>query len=149
MKVEPIYLDVCALSRPFDDQSFVRVRLETEAVNLILSNVVRGRYGLAYSPVHEKEIEAISDPVERAELKGLLRQHGHPVLVDLDATRARAEGLVSLGFGIADAAHIAFAEADGAKFVSCDDKLVKKCLRHSIAVWAGDPVRFCVEEGLK
>lgn len=33
-----IYIDVCALSRPFDDQSFLRIRLETEALNLILSN---------------------------------------------------------------------------------------------------------------
>ena len=33
---KPIYLDVCVLSRPFDDQSFLRIRLETEAVNLML-----------------------------------------------------------------------------------------------------------------
>ena len=31
-----IYMDVCALSRPFDDQRYPRIRLETEAVNLIL-----------------------------------------------------------------------------------------------------------------
>jgi predicted nucleic acid-binding protein len=149
MRSERIYLDVCALSRPFDDQSFVRVRLETEAVNLILSHVVRDTLKLVFSPVHEKEIEAISDPVERVELKVLLRLHGHPISVDLKTVRARAEELVSLGFGIADAAHVAFAEGDGASFVSCDEKLIKKCLRNEIAIWSGDPVRFCVEEGLK
>ncbi|GFP31652.1 hypothetical protein HKBW3S34_02573, partial [Candidatus Hakubella thermalkaliphila] len=46
MKVRPIYIDVCALSRPFDDQSFLRIRLETEALNLILLNVREGRYTL-------------------------------------------------------------------------------------------------------
>jgi len=30
-----IYPDVCALCRPFDDQSYLRIRMETEAVNLI------------------------------------------------------------------------------------------------------------------
>jgi len=35
MREMPVYLDVCALSRPFDDQAFLRIRLETEAVNLI------------------------------------------------------------------------------------------------------------------
>ncbi len=34
-----IYLDVCALNRPLDDQSQMRIRLETDAVLLILSHV--------------------------------------------------------------------------------------------------------------
>jgi hypothetical protein len=42
MKGALVYLDVYALSRPFDDQSFLRIRLETEAVNLILSRVHKG-----------------------------------------------------------------------------------------------------------
>jgi len=29
-------MDVCALSRPFDEPDYLRIRLETEAVNLIL-----------------------------------------------------------------------------------------------------------------
>lgn len=37
-----LYLDVCALSRPFDEQDYLRIRLETEAVNLILSNIRKG-----------------------------------------------------------------------------------------------------------
>ena len=34
-----VYLDVCALCRPFDDQQQVRIRLETSAVELILAHV--------------------------------------------------------------------------------------------------------------
>jgi len=59
MKPKPIYIDVCALSRPFDNQEFMRIRLETEAVNLILSNVKAGNYKLLVSTVHIKEIDAI------------------------------------------------------------------------------------------
>jgi hypothetical protein len=32
-RIKTIYLDVCALSRPFDEQGYLRIRLETEAVN--------------------------------------------------------------------------------------------------------------------
>ncbi len=101
------------------------------------------------SPVHVKEIEAIPDILERIELQTILEKLGKPIKVDMLKTRARAEKLVNLGFGVADAAYIAFAEGAEASFVSCDDKLVKKCLRHMVRVWCGNPVVFCEEEGLK
>ena len=34
-----IYLDVCCLNRPFDNQAQDRIRLETEAVVLILDRI--------------------------------------------------------------------------------------------------------------
>jgi hypothetical protein len=37
-----IYLDVCVLCRPFDNQQYLRIRMETESVNLILANVKKG-----------------------------------------------------------------------------------------------------------
>lgn len=39
-----IYLDICALCRPYDVQTFLRIRMEPDAVNLILANVIRKRY---------------------------------------------------------------------------------------------------------
>ena len=33
-----IYLDACCLNRPFDDQRQPRIRLEAEAISLILQN---------------------------------------------------------------------------------------------------------------
>ncbi|MCD6129970.1 MAG: hypothetical protein J7J10_03345 [Deltaproteobacteria bacterium] len=144
-----IYLDVCALCRPFDDQSFLRIRVETEAINLIFSEVKEGFYQIIKSPVHIKEIEAIRDEVERIQLMILLDKYGKDAGVNFSKTRKRAEGLVSLGFGIADAAHVAFAEMEKAEFISCDKKLVKKCVRHKIEVWCGNPLAFCEKEDLK
>jgi len=149
MKSTSIYLDVCAISRPFDEQSLLRVKLETEAVNLILFKVKESRYNLLVSPVHEKEIEAIPDPFERIELQMLLDSMGKRITVDLNKTHARAEYLVTLGFGIADAAHVAFAEQAKAPFISCDDRLVKKCLNFKIGTWCGNPVVFCEKERLR
>lgn len=146
---QPIYLDVCTLSRPFDEQHYLRIRLETEAFNLILSKVKRGDYKLLVSPVHIKEIEAIPDVFERIELKTILDTLGEPIKVNLNKTRKRAEELVKSGFGVADAAHVAFAEEAKARFISCDDALIKKCLNYNIKVWCGNPVAFCEKEGLR
>jgi hypothetical protein len=48
----------------------------------------------------------------------------------------------------ADAAHLAFAEAAQASFVSCDDRLLRLCQRIQPNVWYGTPIAFCAEEGL-
>lgn len=144
-----IYLDVCALSRPFDDQAFLRIRLETEAVNLILSRIKAGQYRLVVSPVHREEIKAIPDALERIELEARLVTLGQSIKANIPAVRKRAEKLIALNFGVADAAHIAFAEQCGAEFVSCDDALVKKCSKYKIGTWCGNPVVFCEKEGLR
>lgn len=148
-KNKSIYIDVCALSRLFDEQDYLRIRIETEAVNLILSKVKEGYYQLLISPVHIKEIEAIPDVLERAELQTILDELGVPVSKDISKTRNRAEELVTIGFGVADAAHIAFAEQAGALFITCDDKLIRKCANHKIRIWCDNPIAFCEKENLR
>lgn len=37
-----IYLDVCRLNRPFDDQTQERIHLEAEAILVILSRIEKG-----------------------------------------------------------------------------------------------------------
>lgn len=105
-----LYLDVCALCRPFDDQNQLRIRLETDAVFLILKRIETGLYRAVISPVHYKEVGAIWEASERLEMESLLRRLDELCQCDLTQTRHRAEALVDIGFGIADAAHIAFAE---------------------------------------
>jgi len=58
----------------------------------------------------------------------LLEELGTKADIDLVRARQRAESLANCGFGVADAAHVAFAEECGAKFITCDDRLIKKCL---------------------
>lgn len=106
----PIYLDVCVLSRPFDDQSYLRIRIETEATNLILSRVKNKEYELVVSPVHWEEIRAIPDIFERVDIEERLQALGTVSSVIKPSTKERAEELYRLKFGIADAAHVAFAE---------------------------------------
>ena len=70
-------------------------------------------------------------------------------MVNSSTVRERAEELYCLKLGVADAAHVAFAEQCGAEFISCDDSLIKKCLRHGIKTWCGNPVAFCEKEKLR
>lgn len=104
---------------------------------------------MTVSSVHTREIEAISDTVERMKLFSLLDHFGKIADVDIAETRHRADQLVTAGFGIADAAHVAFAEAAGPDFVTCDDRLLKRCLKTGLKVWCGDPLQYCLKEALK
>lgn len=146
---EKIYLDVCTLCRPFDDQSAMRIRLETDAYYLIIQAIHDGELQLVTSPVHQKEIEATNDPQERFEVLSLLDSHGSAVKATSSHVRARADELYNLGFGAADAAHVAFAEHGADYFVTCDDKLLKKCKRELPELRARNPVEFCLEKDLK
>ena len=144
-----IYLDVCALCRSYDDQTYPRIHIETTAVHLILKKVEDGRYGMVYSPVHKVEISSIKNDSEKIDLLLLLDSLGIQCDIDKKAARLRAEDLLRQGIGVADAAHVAFAEAAKADFISCDDKLIKKCSGMLIDVWTGNPAAFCYKEDLK
>lgn len=144
-----LYLDICTLCRPFDDQSQMRLRLETNAYYLILQALQDVRYVLVVSPVHFEEANAISDAEERREIVVVLERLGTAAECDMATTRARAEDLHSRKFGIADAAHVAFAETTADFFISCDDRLVRKCRREKVAVTAMNPVEFTLAEDLK
>ena len=146
-----IYLDVCALCRGFDDQQYLRIRLEATAVDLIMEHVRLGDYKMYYSPVHRFEIDALIDVYERKELQDFLKTWGTDCAkyVHLRKTRQRAEEFVLYGFGTGDAAHVAFSEALNADFITCDDQLVKQCKRYKVNVWCGTPIEFCQLEGLK
>ena len=76
-----IYVDVCTLCRPYDDQHLMRIRLETDAFYLILQHIQNGRYTMIVSPVHFREVVAIAEPHERAEVTALLRRYRHHPLV--------------------------------------------------------------------
>lgn len=142
-------MDVCALCRPFDDQQQARIRLETNGVELILLHVRQGTLDLIVSPAHTVEISAISEAEERQQLLMLLTQLGVLPRFDLEVVRQRAEQLAGLGLGLADAVHLAFAEAALADFVTVDDRLLKQCRRITPAVWCGTPLLYCEKENLR
>lgn len=149
MTVKRVYLDVCVLSRPFDDQQQVRIHLETQALGLILASIRDTNRELIVSPVHDVEIDAIRDFAERQHLRNMLNQLGSKMSFDMFVIRKKAEYLANIGMGVADAAHVAFAEFAQADFVTVDDRLIKQCKRMQIGVWCGSPLAYCDKEDLR
>jgi len=144
-----IYLDVCTLCRPFDDQDIMRIRLETDAYYLILQAIQDEAYEMVVSPVHFEEVNSIEELQEKYEILSFLQTYGVRVTCDLSKVRVRAECLYSIKFGLADAAHVAFAEGTSDFFISCDDRLLKKCRRNNVGVVVMNPVEFSIKEGLR
>ncbi|HLN85875.1 MAG TPA: PIN domain-containing protein, partial [Candidatus Limnocylindrales bacterium] len=140
---------VCTLCRPFDDQSVMRIRLETNAYYLMLQAVQDGKYTMVVSLAHFEEINAISDPEERREALAVLAKLGTTSEYDSTAVRARAVELHSRELGIADAAHVALAEATADFFITCDDRLLRQCKTQRVAIITMNPVEFTITEDLK
>lgn len=64
-----VYLDACCLNRPFDDQSQDRIRLESEAIIIILNLLYKGEWKWIGSEALEIEIENTPNIEKRHYLK--------------------------------------------------------------------------------
>ena len=113
------------MNRPFDDQRQPRVRLESEAVTLILEKFRKREWVWISSEVLIYEIEQTVN-TERKERLLLLAQEANQTIEISEKTLDRAEMLSSLGFGEYDALHMAAAEtAKVDVFLTTDDQLQK------------------------
>ncbi|MEW5940377.1 MAG: PIN domain-containing protein [Chloroflexota bacterium] len=126
-----LYLDTCCLSRPFDDQSQERIRLETEAIMLILSRLSRKEWIWLGSDVLQIEVERNPNPDHKSKLLRVIEYAHQIVEIDSNIVK-RAADLEQIGFGGFDAVHLACAETgDADMFLSTDDRLLKRARRFS------------------
>ena len=124
-----IYLDVCCLNRPFDDQTQARIRLEAEAVLIIVAQCeLLDQWEWVTSEAVDVEIERTPDPERRRRVQFLAAHAHHSVTVG-DTEIQRAQHLESWGIAAYDALHIACAESASADvLLTTDDKLLRKCV---------------------
>jgi len=129
-----VYLDVCCLNRPFDDQQQDRVHLEAEAVLLILKRCESREWHWVSSTVVSYEVDNIPNLERRNRIKELLRG-AQEVLSLSDAAVERGEELKGLGLKTYDALHVACAEqAQVDVLLTTDDKLIRAAARHKRTV---------------
>ena len=143
-----IYLDACCLNRPFDDQRQPRIRLEAEAVLLILQRVADGGVQWLGSSVLEFEIGRMSNSERLRRIREMLTDVSRWVQVE-ETDSARGEELEALGFGDFDALHLACAERGGAEvFLTTDDKLLRRAERRlgQFRVRVVNPVNWISQE---
>ena len=149
---KPVYLDVCALGRPYDDQRYPRIAMETLGVVMITTLIKTGIYRLYYSPVHLDELSRNTNDAERMEIIKLLHGYGNDiakVVDDYAVLEKRARDLIKQSrMGFSDSLHVANAEALDAAFITCDDILLRKCKNSRVTVWYGTPIDYCIKEGL-
>lgn len=125
-----IYLDTCCLNRPFDDQRQPRIRLESEAVTLILERAYQHEWRWLGSDVLVHELEQIGD-IERRKRTLFLAEQCHQIIEANEKVVSRAEELESMGFDGYDALHLASAEiAKVDIFLTTDDSLQKLANRN-------------------
>jgi predicted nucleic acid-binding protein len=126
-----IYLDVCCLNRPFDDQKQDRIRLETEAIIIILDKCTTGNWQLVTSNAIETEIAKISNREKLKQIVEILSIATTRILVN-ETIVARTFELNKLGFSAYEAAHIASAEEAKADILlTTDDRLLKRSFRYT------------------
>jgi len=141
-----VYLDMCCLKRPFDDQTQPRIHLESEAVLALLS-----------APADKLEFvrsAALSLENDQNPLKHRAARVGRWLaqlpLVDVpdDTLQARTAELIALGFKNFDAFHLACAEFGGTEvFCTCDDRLLSLARRQAslLKVQVANPLELVAE----
>jgi predicted nucleic acid-binding protein len=142
-----IYLDNCVLNRPFDDQSQERIRLETEAIILLLARLERKEWTWLGSQALQFEIDKTPDAEQQSRLRHVIEF----VSLTLDIGEKeleRASELQKLGFVGFDAVHLACAEIGTADvFLTTDDRLLKlaKRLARKLRVKVENPLDWMKE----
>ncbi|MDX2303847.1 MAG: hypothetical protein NW226_13660 [Microscillaceae bacterium] len=121
-----IYLDNCCFNRPFDDQSQIKIHLETQAKLYVQQQIKEQALELVWSYI--LDYENSFNPYE--ERQKIISEWQNFVKIDVYETQVlleNAEELVNLGIKAKDALHIACAiEAKCVYFLITDAILLKK-----------------------
>jgi hypothetical protein len=119
-----LYLDNCCFNRPFDDQSQLKIRLETEAKLSVQNEILSGKHELVWSYI--LEFENIQNPYtdRRSAIfdwKSVAAIH----CIETDDIVSFAESLFALGIKVKDALHLSCAVHSKADyFLTTDKKLL-------------------------
>jgi len=137
-----LYLDNCSFNRPFDEQTQLRIKLETEAKQFIQMRIISGIYELVWSYVLEMENNqnpfedkrnAILDWKEIAKIH--CEENGFIL--------SKAKELRNSGLKIMDSLHIACAIHSECDFFITTDKQL--CNKNISYIRIANPVTFVNE----
>lgn len=141
-----IYLDMCAIQRPLDKPSQVRIQLEAEAVLGLLPLCEAGVIELVSSDALVYENEQNPLPIRR--------EYGYAVLAQAKGfinvtpgVKERASQFLQHGIKPLDALHLAMAEAGQVDyFCTCDDQLRRQAKHiEDLAVQVVSPIELIQE----
>jgi predicted nucleic acid-binding protein len=126
MKPIRLYLDNCCFNRPFDDQSQLTVRLETEAKLFIQEEIKKGTFELVWSYILELENDANPHFQKRENIVSW-KKRAKVDVVESEPVLLLAENFKRRGLRPKDALHVACAVDAASKFfITTDRGIIKK-----------------------
>ncbi len=137
-----IYLDNCCLGRPFDNQNFPRIFVETQATLFIQDKIRAGKIELATSHILHYENGQCKNEIRKESVSDFMRTYSK-IHIDMnygERVLNLSEKIISTGIKPKDAYHLAsalIAECD--YFLSTDDRLLKYKTNEIILL---NPVEF-------
>ena len=140
-----VYLDNCCFNRPYDDQSHLRIRLESEAKLKIQEEIRNGAYKLVWSYIMDYENN--KNPFRERKMQiAKWRMYAIEDIEACDEVLGLAEMLQKHRIKKIDSLHIACAIHGRVQyFLTRDDGILKKAiLIQNIRVV--DPIGFIKEE---
>ena len=139
-----VYLDNCCFNRPYDDQSHLRIRLETEAKLKIQEDIRNGAFELAWSYI--LDYENGKNPFrERREQISKWKSYAVEDVAERKGVLKVAEMLFEKGIKKIDSLHVACAIQAGVDyFLTTDDGILKKATLVQ-GVRVTDPIGFIKE----
>ena len=139
-----IYLDVCCLCRPFDNQQNRKIRLESEAINSILERCSRD-WQLAGSVVIDEEISRLANIEKRLKVEQNLAIIGEYIELDEEILK-KAAVFQKAGLRYFDALHLACAERGQTIFLTTDNKIITIARKIPvITIRVDNPVHWLLE----
>jgi predicted nucleic acid-binding protein len=140
--VMKVYLDNCSYNRPFDDQSQIRIHLETQAKLHIQNLIINKKLLLAYSYISRYENGNSPHTRNKATIEIFFENAVSFVDVDkADIVENRANSIMKYGVKAKDALHISCAIESGCDcFITTDDGILKKYRNGDIKVCS--PIEF-------
>ncbi|HED01015.1 MAG TPA: PIN domain-containing protein [Proteobacteria bacterium] len=137
-----IYLDMNIYNRPFDDQTQVRIRLETIAIFSVLQRIKNGDFSLLWSFMIDYENSLNPYNNIRSEI-WMASSIANETITPDESILAIARNFEAKGIKSRDALHLACAlKGEAAYFLTCDDKLIKRASELGINLNIMNPLRF-------
>lgn len=140
-----IYMDVCCLNRPFDDQMQDRIHLEAEAILSILARCEGGEWTLAGSNVIDLELSRMQNEDKAEKVRALYSIAKQHILLSSQAMQ-RAEQFQQNGIHLFDSLHLAVAEESRLSvFLTTDDKFLRRAATLELDITVANPVTWLME----
>ena len=140
-----VYLDNCCYNRPFDEQTQLRIRLETVTKLAVQLLMAAGSVEYAWSKALDYEISF--NPFPKRKTSILWWRDGAAEYIDTtEAIIGRGEEIESLGVKPKDALHLASAEKANCDFFLTTDKGILKKVSSLGKMKVVNPIQFISEE---